>query len=162
MKNEYGFKQAWVWPKRGEKFFKDNIKGKHNCHVFCGKSKLGEVRIDIEDRENVTHVQDILRGLTFSDEEFSVVFGDPPWHIAKHVRSKIMYEMRRICAVNGMIILNVNWNPNNLKGCVLLEPIYISGGRMPFSNSAMIIRYIKIQSEEDRIKEQKHNSLKHT
>ncbi|GAI04013.1 unnamed protein product, partial [marine sediment metagenome] len=82
-----------------------------------------------------------------------VVFGDPPWHIAKHLRSKIMYEMRRICAVNGMIILNANWSPNNLKGCILLEPIYISGGRMPFGNSAMIIRYLKIKSNEEILKE---------
>ena len=58
-----------------------------------------------------------------------------------------MYEMRRICKPNGMIILNANWNPNNLKGCVLLEPIYISGGRMPFGNSAMIIRYLKLKKE---------------
>ena len=59
-------------------------------------------------------------------------------------------EMRRICKVNGLIILNANWNPNNLQGCILIEPIYISGGRMPFGNSAMIIRYIKLISEKER------------
>ena len=148
MKNEYGFKQAWVWPERVEKFFKKNIKG-YSCHVFSGSSKLGDVRIDIEEKKWTTHKADIFKGLPFGDETFDVVFGDPPWHIAKHLRSKIMYEMRRICKVKGMIILNANWNPNNLQGCILLEPIYISGGRMPFGNSAMIIRYLKIEKRKE-------------
>jgi len=152
MKNEYNFKQAWVWPDTVTKFFRKNIKG-YSCHVFCGSSKLGDVRIDIVGvpKTQATHTVDILQGLPFEDETFDVVFGDPPWHIAKHLRSKIMYEMRRICKINGLIILNANWNPNNLKGCILLEPIYISGGRMPFSNSAMIIRYIKLKKEKEII-----------
>ncbi|GBE20494.1 hypothetical protein BMS3Abin17_01235 [archaeon BMS3Abin17] len=159
MKNEFGFKQAWAWPERVEKFFKKEIKNKKSCHVFCGSSPLGDIRIDIEDNGHLTHKADILQGLPFKDESFEVVFGDPPWHIAKHLRSKIMYEMRRICKVNGMIILNANWNPNNLRGCFLLEPIYISGGRMPFGNSAMIIRYLKIQSEKDRIIDLKNKEI---
>jgi len=151
-KNEYGFKQAWAWPKRVESFFKKNIKG-NSCHVFCGSSKLGNVRVDIEDNGFLTHKANILEGLPFKDETFDVVFGDPPWSIPNHVRSKIMYEMRRICKINGMIILNANWNPNNLRGCILIEPIYISGGRMPFGNSAMIIRYIKLKPEKEILEE---------
>src|SRR3990167_6827160 len=149
---KFGFKQAWVWPEKVSKFFKKVVKG-YSCNVFSGSSKIGSVRVDILQKENVTHQADILRGLPFEDESFDTVFGDPPWHFPKHLRSKIVYEMRRICKVNGMIILNANWNPNNLKGCVLLEPIYISGGRMPFSNSAMIIRYLKIKSDKDLMKE---------
>lgn len=145
MKNEYGFKQAWAWPERVEKYFRRNIKGR-SCHVFSGSSKLGDVRIDIENKENVTHVYNILDTLPFDDNTFDVVFGDPPWKMPYHVRNKVMYEMRRICKVNGMIILNANWTPHNLKGCVLLEPIYISCGRMPFSNAAMIIRYLKLNN----------------
>lgn len=154
MRSEFNFKQAWAWPERVEKFFKKNIKSP-SCHVFCGSSELGDVRVDILDspRIKATHVADILKGLPFEDESFEVVFGDPPWQMPNHVRSKIMYEMRRICKVNGTIILNANWNPNNLRGCVLLEPIYVSGGRMPFGNSAMIIRYLKIKSEKEVLKE---------
>lgn len=142
------FKKAWAWPQTVVKFFKSNIKG-YSCHVFCGSSNLGDVRVDIEDNGFLTHKVDILKGLPFEDETFDTVFGDPPWHIAKHLRSKIMYEMRRICKVGGLIILNANWNPNNLRGCILLEPIYISGGRMPFSNSAMLIRYLKLQKNSE-------------
>lgn len=148
----YNFKKAWVWPKSVTRFFRQNIKG-YSCHVFCGSSKLGDVRVDVENNGHLTHKADILKGLPWPDETFDVVFGDPPWHIAKHLRSKIMYEMRRICKVNGMIILNANWNPNNLKGCILLEPIYISSGRMPFSNSAMLIRYIKLLPEKEILKQ---------
>lgn len=152
IKNEYRFKQAWVWPDTVTKFFKKNIK-KQSCHVFCGTSKLGDVRVDIEDNGFPTHIADILQGLPFPDDTFDTVFGDPPWKIAKHLRSKIMYEMRRICKPYGTIILNANWNPNNLRGCILIEPIYISGGRMPFGNSAMIIRYFKTKPEKEILKE---------
>ena len=144
LKADYKFKKAWSWPQKVEDYFKEKIKGKYSCHVFCGTSKLGDVRIDIENNGGLTHKQDVLKGLDFPDETFDVVFGDPPWKIPNHVRSKIMYEMRRICKINGMIILNANWAPNNLKGCILLEPILISTSRMPFGNSALIITYLKI------------------
>jgi len=153
-KENYNFKEAWTWPKNVISFFKANIESP-SCHVFCGKSKLGDFRIDIipSPETNATHIVDILKGLPFPDDYFQTVFGDPPWHIPKHLRSKIMYEMRRICKPGGKIILNANWNPNHLKGCVLLEPIYVSTGRMPFSNTALIIRYIKLKLEREILKE---------
>ena len=150
---DYSFKKAWAWPEKVEKFFKDSIKKKYSCHIFCGSSELGDVRVDIENNGDVTHIADILKGLPFENDTFDVVFGDPPWHMAKHLRSKIMYEMRRICKPLGMIILNANWNPNNLKGCILLEPIYVSTGRMPFSNTALIMRYFKTKPENEILNE---------
>ena len=159
-KENYNFKEAWSWPKNVVSFFKENITSP-SCHIFCGKSKLGDIRIDIvgPPKTNATHIADILEGLPFPDDHFQCVFGDPPWHIAKHLRSKIMYEMRRICRPEGMIILNANWNPNRLKGCVLLEPILISTGRMPFTNTALIIRYLKLRAEK-QIKKEIKNALR--
>ena len=148
-KNDFKFKKAWSWPDRVQKFFKQEIKGKNSLHVFCGTSDLGTVRVDIENNGTPTHIADILKGLPFKDDSFDVVFGDPPWNIAVHVRSKMMYEMRRVCKPHGIIILNANWNPNNLRGCMLLEPLYISGGRMPFGNCAMIAKYLKLFSEQE-------------
>lgn len=137
------FKKAWAWPQKVEDYFKEMIKGKRSCHVFCGSSELGDVRVDIVG-PNATHKEDILQGLSFEDESFDIVFGDPPWEMPYHKRHKIMYEMRRICKVNGLIILNCNWTPNNLKGCVLLQPILVSTSRMPWANAALIFKYIKI------------------
>jgi len=147
---EFHFKKVWAWPDNVQRFFKKNIKSQ-SCHVFSGSSELGDVRVDIlgPPKTKATCVADVLMGLPFSDDCFETVFGDPPWHIAKHLRSKIMYELRRICKPSGMIILNANWNPNNLKGCLLLEPIYVSGGRMPFGNSALIIRYLKLMPNSE-------------
>lgn len=148
------FKKAWRWPDKVETYFKGVIEHP-SCHVFCGVSKLGDVRIDIlgPEKTEATHKADILEGLPFPNDHFQSVFGDPPWHIAKHLRSKIMYELRRICRPRGKIILNANWGPNNLRGCVLLQPIYISVGRMPFGNSAMIMTWLKLLQEDQILKE---------
>lgn len=144
-KEELRFKKAWSWPKKVEDFFKENIKEQYSCHLFCGNSELGDVRVDIE-TDKATHKEDILKGLSFEDNTFDVVFGDPPWKMPYHLRSKVMYEMRRICKIQGVIILNANWTPNKLKGCLLLEPFYISTARMPFANAAMIFRYLKLSN----------------
>jgi hypothetical protein len=141
------FKKAWAWPQKVDNYFKNQIKDKKSCHVFCGSSTLGDARVDIK-TDTATHKADILNGLPFEDNTFDVVFGDPPWEMPYHVRSKIMYELRRICKIHGYIILNANWTPNNLKGCLLIEPILISTGRMPFSNTALIIKYIKLDEEK--------------
>lgn len=141
--NDFKFKKAWAWPKKVEDYFKEEIKGKNSCHVFCGSSDLGNVRVDIVS-EKATHKEDILKGLSFKDESFDIVFGDPPWELPYHVRHKVMYELRRICKINGLIIINCNWTPNNLKGCILLEPILISTSRMPWANTALIFKYLKL------------------
>ena len=95
-KNDFKFKHAWAWPDKVENFFKEKIKNKYSCHVFCGSSELGDVRVDIENNGGKpTHVEDILKGLSFDNDTFEVVFGDPPWNIGNHLRSKIVYEMRK-------------------------------------------------------------------
>lgn len=152
--NELKFKKAWAWPQRVEELMKDLIKDKYSCHVFCGSSEIGDVRIDIETNK-ATHKEDILKGLSFKDETFDIVFGDPPWKMPYHLRSKIMYEMRRITKKNGLIVLNCNWHPNNLKGCLLLEPFYISANRMPFSNVAFIFKYLKLMTDKELMEELK-------
>ena|SRR3990167_3398450 len=139
------FKKAWAWPQKVEDYFKDQIKGLYSCHVFCGSSNLGNVRVDIKQNGFATHFEDILNGLSFADNTFDIVFGDPPWEMPYHLRSKVMYEMRRICKPHGKIILNCNWTPNNLKGCILLEPILVSTSRMPWANTALIFSYIKLE-----------------
>ena len=136
------FKKAWKWPKYVEEYIKQELEG-YTCHLFCGSSFLGDVRVDQEEFENVTHNLDIMNPLPFKNDTFDVVFADPPWAMAYHHRSKIMYEMRRICKIGGKIILNSNWSPNNLKGCKIQEPFLISCGRMPFSNAALITTWIK-------------------
>ena len=141
------FKKAWAWPQKVEDYFKKEIKGQHSCHVFCGSSDLGDVRVDIETNK-ATHKADILKGLPFKNDTFDVVFGDPPWEMPYHVRHKVMYEMRRICKFHGKIILNCNWTPNNLKGCLLLQPILISTSRMPWANTALIFSYIKLAGDK--------------
>jgi len=61
------FREAWVWLKEEEKLYAQFLKGYHPViHLFCGKSSLGDVRVDCEDFPNVTHRLEIrLKGRTY-------------------------------------------------------------------------------------------------
>ena len=108
-KSTLRFRKAWVWPDSVQRFFKKNVKSP-SLHVFSGSSMLGDTRVDIvkPPKTNATVIANTLDNLPFRDDCFQTVFGDPPWHIAKHLRSRIMYELRRVCKPHGEIILNAN------------------------------------------------------
>ena len=135
------FKTAWSWPKHIGEYFKEKVENP-SLHVFSGMSPLGTVRIDLF---MPATIKADVRFLPIRDNLFQTVFGDPAWHTAKHLRSKIMYELRRVTRIGGKIIINANWNPNNLKGCKLEQPILYSRPRMPFGNTALIFTYTKYE-----------------
>lgn len=134
------FKIGWAWPQHVSDFFKQAIHGL-SLHVFCGSSKLGDVRVDLYTK-NATVKADALH-LPFKPV-FDTVFGDPAWHTAKHLRSKIMYELREVLKPDGDLLLNANWYPNRLRGCQRSEQILVSRPRMPFGNAAFILRYKRL------------------
>jgi hypothetical protein len=139
--SEMKFKTAWAWPSHVDEYMRQNLRSP-SLHVFNGSSRLGDVKIDLH--TNATIRADALH-LPIRDNSFQTVFGDPPWNIPKHLRSRIMYELRRVLRVSGELILNANWYPNNLHGCTKRQPILVSRPRMPFGNAAFILHYTKTE-----------------
>ena len=139
------FKKSWTWPDKVQDLLSLLLEAP-SLHIFSGSSNLGDVRVDISEKCDLR--ADCLH-LPFRDEVFQTTFGDPPWHMAKHLRAKCMYELRRVTRVHGLLIINANWNPNRMKGTVLIEPIYVSPSKMPFGNTALIMRYYKTHHEAE-------------
>lgn len=146
--NRYKFKSAWAWPQHIEDYFRTVIKPL-SIHLFNGSSKLGDITVDLHTKATI---KADARFLPFKNGIAQSTFGDIPWNIPKHVRSKFMYEMRRITKIGGSLILNANWYPNHLRHCRRQQPILVSWPRMPFGNAAFILRYEKLEAEEAETK----------
>jgi len=77
-------------------------------HLFCGTSRLGDVRVDRLGLENVTHRLEIQPRagfrLPFRDKEFDATIFDPPWinrFFLWASREIPRVTKRRIVAVTG-------------------------------------------------------------
>ena len=136
------FKSEWHWPARIEALMKKKIKG-FTLHVCCGKSNLGDVRIDLLPQNNQVIKAD-CRFLPIKPNTFDTVLCDPPWHLPYHLRWKLLYEIRDACKWDGNIIFNSLWLPG-IKHTELTEVI-VSRNGFP-SNCALIGTYHKIQDQ---------------
>jgi len=70
-------KKLWIWEKPEEDFYASKCVGR-TLHVCCGKSKLGDVRVDIKPQAEGVITMD-YRKLEFPDMSFDTVICDPPW-----------------------------------------------------------------------------------
>ena len=103
------FRPAWAWLKGEEKLYARLLKGyKPVLHLFCGTSRLGDVRIDREAFPNVTYRLEIKPDknyrLPFPDKAFDATIFDPPWinqFFAWASREVPRVTRRRIVAVTG-------------------------------------------------------------
>ena len=107
----YRFKRAWSWPEPIEKFISLFLVSP-SLHIFCGESGLGDVRVDLHLNADVK--ADAFH-LPFRDECFQTVLADPPWHMAYHLRPKIIRECARVLKTGGRLIWNAPWWPNSRK-----------------------------------------------
>jgi len=71
------FKEAWRWTKDEEAIYARFLKG-FTLHLCCGKSLLGDIRIDVDRRLKPTIVAD-QNHLPFKDKVFDTALWDPPW-----------------------------------------------------------------------------------
>ena len=106
------FREAWVWLKEEEKLYAQFLKGYHPIiHLFCGKSSLGDVRVDCEDFPNVTHRIEIKpeKGfkLPFEDKSFDACIFDPPWINPMFVWTA--WEVPRITRRRIVAITGCHW-----------------------------------------------------
>jgi len=105
----YKFQKAWSWPNSVEKFISSLIFSP-SLHVFCGESSLGDIRVDLYIDADVK--ADAFH-LPFRDNYFASVVADPPWHLAYHLRPKLIREIVRVLRPGGQLIWNCVWWPNS-------------------------------------------------
>lgn len=124
---KFKFIKAWAFPKDIEKFadylmgkFGGNVFDKEKrcfienkwTHIFCGESFLGDLRIDIIPKRNVTLVADYKNLVDFlgKNSQDNIIL-DPPWQIKPLDRMNISYVVRDLLKIGGTAIFNCTWNP---------------------------------------------------
>jgi hypothetical protein len=140
------FRQAFRWEGSIEDFVRDKASG-WTLNMPCGESVIGDVRVDIEQKPNVTHLFDIGNKVPFPCETFDTVISDPPWNIPHFERMKWFFECVYMCKVGGMIIYNATWIPESK--AVLLDETWIRQSAR-FGNVSIISIFKKITNEYDK------------
>jgi len=92
-----------LWPKDVEKFLETQLVG-FTLHVCCGKSKLGDVRLDLYEHD--VDIIGNMQRLPFSTESFDTVLIDPPYNS----KFQIMHDMlSELCRVSKKRIIFQHW-----------------------------------------------------
>lgn len=114
-KGHFAFVEAWRFPKEVSEFIKDWLKNlkideKDLAHLFCGKSKIGYPRIDINPDLKPDIAADIFYLVKIS-VKFKNILVDLPWKISYSNRMKFSYAIRDLTKKGGLILFNCPWNP---------------------------------------------------
>lgn len=103
-----------LWPDSIEGFLKTLFVGK-TLHVCCGKSKLGDVRLDLNEetadiRCDASNMSDFVK-----DNQFETVLCDPPYNGKFQWNHDLLTELSRVASKR---IIFQHWfipaNPNGL------------------------------------------------
>lgn len=95
-----------LWPESIEHFLPELFIGK-TYHICCGKSTLGDVRVDLDPENNPDIIADAsdLHGF-ISDQEADTVLCDPPYNGKFEWNHKLLEELQRIA---GKRIIFQHW-----------------------------------------------------
>lgn len=106
-------KESWVWEKEVEDLVRERMKG-YVLNVPCGKSLLGDIRLDIDPNFTMSKVFDMFKEmLPYPNNTFDTVISDPPWKIGHCLRPRLFFELVRVCKIGGKIIYNATWIPSS-------------------------------------------------
>ena len=114
---KFDFIEAWKFPDDVQSFIhyifnRLQIDEQTVCHCFSGKSTIGGLTVDIEEKNNPDLVADV-RDLPdiLHEETQEHILADPPWSIPFSKRRAYSYAMRDICKTGGYLIINSPWVP---------------------------------------------------
>lgn len=114
MKKNTILQGSWIWNDTVSSFVEKNIVG-YSLNVCAGKSKLGDVRLDLDPQDR-SIIRGDMRALPFKSNLFDTVIEDPPWKISYYERFRPFFECVRVCKVGGLIIYNAYWIPMTPSG----------------------------------------------
>lgn len=100
---------SWIWPDAVERWFRERAKG-YTLHVCCGKSTLGDVRVDA-DPENEPDILGDAHNLPFDDCSFDTAIIDPPWNVNPYKREEWYWPCVEAVKPDGLILVNATWIP---------------------------------------------------
>ena len=83
-----------LWPEEVEQAIKERLIGQ-SLHVCCGKSKLGDVRLDMDPLVEPDMVGDATN-LPFENESFGTVLCDPPYNGQFQWNHDMLKELARV------------------------------------------------------------------
>ena len=141
------WREAWAWTAQEEKLYRRLLRGyKPVLHLFSGRSRLGDVRVDREEFPEVTHRLEIKPALSyrlpFPDKYFDACILDPPWvnqYIVWTAFEVPRVTRRRIVAITG----NFWWEPRE-RGWKLTK-IYVVKQISPVAK--LVFVYDRVDSE---------------
>lgn len=138
---QLNFRPAFMWEKEIEDFVKERMKG-YVLNVPCGKSQLGDVRLDLDPKLSMRGAYDFFKDkLEFEHNTFDTVISDPPWKIGHYFRPRLFFRLVEVCKIGGEIIYNATWIPTSkyvkLKECWIRQS-------SQFSNVSIISVFEKI------------------
>ncbi len=110
IKEKYRWRQSWRFPRYVEEWFKEFCSHGHSLNVCCGRSNIGDVRIDLDPNSTATIISPYHK-LPLEDCTFDRVMSDPPWYIPFFHRMWPFYELVRVCKVGGLVAYNATWIP---------------------------------------------------
>ena len=135
------FREAFLWEKEIDDFVKERMKG-YTLNVPCGKSQLGDIRLDLDPNLSMRGAYDFFKDeLNYPDNTFDTIISDPPWKIGHYFRPKLFFKLVDKCKVGGIIIYNATWIPTSKY--VKLKEVYIRQSS-DFSNVSIISVFEKI------------------
>jgi len=90
--------QKVLWPEQIEAFLKTQFVGK-TLHVCCGKSLLGDVRLDMDESNNPDIICDASNMKDYvKDGEFETVLCDPPYNGKFQWNHDLLEELIRVAS----------------------------------------------------------------
>jgi len=147
MKKNTILQECWIWNNDVDLFVRNLIKGK-SLNVCAGKSKLGDVKIDLDPTDKSIMKGD-MRDLPFDNCSFDTVIQDPPWKIGYYERMRPFFECVRVCKVGGIIIYNATWIPESQS--TKLIKVFARQDNC-FANTSTISIHEKLTDEFDNYK----------
>lgn len=100
-----------LWPKKVEKFVEQLLVGK-SLHVCCGKSMIGNIRLDAFDE--TADVKSDAAKLPFDDKSFDTVLCDPPYNGKLQWNHDLLQELHRVA--KRRIVFQHWFLPSNSRG----------------------------------------------
>src|SRR3972149_6922787 len=155
------FRESFKWEEYVETFVRERIQGK-SLNIPCGKSKIGDVRIDIAPFDG-NDIGDMYH-IPYPCETFDTVISDPPWKIPYYDRIKLFFECVYVCKVGGRIIYNATWIPESK--ATQINEMYVRQSSS-YANASLLMTFTKttdsinIQTDQENERNKpKHISMK--
>jgi hypothetical protein len=130
-----------LWPESIEDFLDSLLVGR-SLHICCGKSMLGDVRLDLDPNVNPDIIADAAK-IPFADNSFETILCDPPYNGKMQWNHDLLSELARVAKLR--IIFQHWFIPANKNGLYKkaqekfqMSQVYVWQGQSYFGRAQII------------------------